>query len=206
MRDVRSLVCIAALGAVVSVWGCASSEDTGGGGTGGKGTGGAGTGGTVGTGGSGTGGTVGTGGSGTGGNGTGGVVGTGGSGTGGTVMDGGMDRATMETGGDAASGPATFTELWTTIFSVTMAQSPSSCAGMGCHNPTTSDGVNMSTKMMAYTTLKAKVSTANVASSALVTRLESTDATRRMPLNRPALTAEQKLRVRSWIMNGAKND
>jgi hypothetical protein len=182
-------------------WGCATSDETSDGGGQGIGTGGA-----VGNGGSsntGTGGAKGTGGSG-----TGGMTGTGGAGTGGaTVIDAGTDTGGgADTGGGDPNAPATFTELWNTIFSLSPADSPSTCAGAACHNPKTNGAVNMSTKMMAYTTVRGKVMPNKPDASSLVTRLESKDPAKRMPLAEPALSAPLKLRVRSWIMNGAKND
>ncbi|HVR64256.1 MAG TPA: hypothetical protein VMU50_20290 [Polyangia bacterium] len=166
---------------------------------------------------SGRGGAVGTGGSsntnsgsatGTGGSGTGGVTGTGGSGTGGAmVIDAGSDKGGgADTGGGDPNAPATFTELWNTIFSLSPADSPSTCAGAACHNPKTNGAVNVSNKMMAYMTVRGKVMPNKPDASSLVTRLESKDPAKRMPLAEPALSAALKLRVRSWIMNGAKND
>jgi hypothetical protein len=159
---------------------------------------------------------------GSGGSGSGGaVMGSGGNGSGGTpVVDaavdtGPKDAGTKDTdnGTDAvANGPATFTELWNTIFSIAEKDSTSSCSGSSCHNPSTQDGVTMSSKMSAYTSLKAKVSTANPDSSALMTRIADTkNDGRRMPptgmntlkMTRTPLSAALIARVRSWIMNGA---
>ena len=195
MRDVRSLFVVAAFTMTIAGWGCATSEDTAKGGTGGHegGTGGAvGSGGMVGSGGSGSG----------------GMVGSGGSGSGGaTVTDAGSDTGgAPDAGGVVATGPATFTELWTTIFSLSATDSPYSCAGAACHNPKTNGQVNLSTKMMAYTSLRAKVMPNKPDGSALVTRLENMDPAKRMPLAKPMLPDPMKQRVRSWIMNGAKND
>jgi len=209
MRNVRSLIRTSALfllvGGAVTVVGCAASEDMPGGGSGGKGSGGASnaSGGSNGSGGSGSGGAAASGGS----SGSGGSNGSGGS----TVVDAGVDMGAKDTGSSAdtggdASGPATFTELWTTIFSLSMTQSTSSCAGSGCHNPTTSDGVNLSTKAMAYTTLKTKVQVGKPDTSALVQRLENMSAAERMPRNRPALSTPLIARVRSWITAGAMNN
>jgi hypothetical protein len=144
--------------------------------------------------------------SGTGGTGgTAGMAGGGGGRDGGTAMDMG---ARMDVRGDLPP-PPTFTELYMTIFGVPFAASKSSCAdgaGVKCHNPSTNDGVNLSTKAMAYTTLKAKLNLAKPESSALYTRLTTTDLTRRMPKDRPPLTADQIQKVLAWIYAGAPNN
>jgi hypothetical protein len=141
--------------------------------------------------------------------GTGGTAGSGGGGSGGrdggTAMDMG---ARLDVRGDLPP-PPTFTELYMTIFGVPFANSKSSCAdgnGAKCHNPSTNDAVNMSTKAMAYTTLKAKVSLTKPETSSLYTRLITTDLTRRMPKDRPPLTQEQIDKVLAWIYAGAPNN
>ncbi|HEY2901787.1 MAG TPA: hypothetical protein VGL59_14485 [Polyangia bacterium] len=200
------------VGGAVTVVGCSASESGPGAGSGGSnGSGGAsnasggasGSGGSTGSGGSGSGGAAATGGS----SGSGGSNGSGGS----TVVDAAVDTGAKDTGSNAdtggdAGGTATFTELWTSIFSLTTAQSNSSCAGSGCHNPTTSDGVNMSTKMMAFTTLHTKVQVGKPDTSELVQRLENKSAAERMPRNKPALSPALIARVRSWITAGAMNN
>jgi hypothetical protein len=184
------------LGATLMI-GCAASE---------SGT--TGTGGSTGSGGSGSGGT-GSGGSGSGGTGSGGMIG----GSGGTVVDTAPPVDTKpetapevkaETAPETGGG-VTFTALYTEIFGP-MAAAVSSCAGTDCHDPGVKDAVNMKTQMLAYTSLRAKVTPANVGNSALIRRLESTVVTMRMPLNKPALTAAQIMRVRAWIMAGAMNN
>ncbi len=148
------------------------------------------TGGQSGTGGAGPGGS-GTGGSGTGGSGTGGA-GTGGSGTGGAGSGG---AGGVDTAGPADMGPAapTFTELHTEIFGT------ATCAGGACHNPGTSGGINLKDKATAFTSVSAKA-------AAVVMRLESTDANRRMPKGKPALSADLIKKVKDWIAAGSKNN
>jgi hypothetical protein len=193
----------------MAVTGCTSSEDPAGNtGSGGamNGSGGAlaGSGGATGSGGmvTGSGGAMG----------SGGMIGSGGmvAGSGGASVDAPSDATKSDGGGteagDAGGGAATFTELYTTIFSVTTTASPSSCAGATCHNPGKMDTVDLSTKANAYRTIKAKVMVNNAAGSALITRLKSTNTAQRMPLNKPALSAALIARVTSWIMNGAKDD
>ncbi|HXI54917.1 MAG TPA: hypothetical protein VNO55_02585 [Polyangia bacterium] len=198
-----------AVSGLVAVSGCTSSEDPAGNtGSGGAktGSGGAltGSGGAMGSGGMvGSGGAMGSGGM---------MMGSGGmvAGSGGAGMDAPSDATKSDGGGseagDAAGGAATFTELYTTIFSLSTTASPSSCAGASCHNPGKMDTVDLSTKANAYRTIRAKVTPNNAAGSALITRLKSTNVAQRMPLNKPALSAALIARVTSWIMNGAKDD
>lgn len=128
------------------------------------------------------------------------------------ARDAGSDRSSdssRDGGGsdarDAASfdgrGAAGFSELYTSIFGVA-----ASCWGADCHNPGMKDTIFLATKADAYRTLRAKagiVIPGNPSGSALVRRLETSDVTRRMPLNKPPLSRDLILKVRSWIAAGA---
>ena len=80
------------------------------------------------------------------------------------------------------------------------------CWGAKCHNPGTEDKVNLSTKALAYTSLLAKVKKGSPETSTLILRLTSTDVKKRMPLDKPALSAALIDKVKAWIQAGAKND
>jgi hypothetical protein len=136
--------------------------------------------------------------------GTGGTSGgTGGTSGGSGGKSGGTGGTSGGTGGTSGATP-TFTELYDSVFGV--AASPMSCWGAKCHNPGVEDKVDMSSKAKAYTTLLAKVKPGNPAASALITRLESTDVKKRMPLNKPALDKATIAKVKAWIMAGAMNN
>jgi hypothetical protein len=195
----QAFVACTMLGAIC-VLGCASSESSPNPGSGGAP---GGSGGSVGSGGA----TPGSGGM----MGSGGVIAASGGATGTDARDTAdpMDVKVEMAAEAPADGPATFTELYMTVFG-TPATMTSSCAGGGgnpCHNPGKSGTVDMSSKATAYTTLLAtKVRAGNPAGSSLMTHLTSTNVQMRMPLNRPALSAALIARVRLWIMAGAKND
>jgi hypothetical protein len=103
---------------------------------------------------------------------------------------------------DTAPAAPTFTELFMQIFNVTMAQSPSSCAGANCHKPGTSGMVNFASKAMAYQSLMPKVVKGNPNASRLYMLISSGG----MPRNRPKLSAALIEKVRLWIMGGALNN
>jgi hypothetical protein len=113
----------------------------------------------------------------------------------------------------------TFTQLWNEIFSVTPADKPmQSCAGADCHNPGKKDGLDFSTKALAYATLTKQPGTKVPAvlpgkpdTSKLILRFLDKDLKRRMPLapvgmTRPPLPADLIAKARAWILAGAKND
>src|SRR6266478_1905381 len=151
----QSLFVSLAVSGIVAVTGCTTSEEGGPGGSGGA----MGSGGVL----------AGSGGA----NGSGGMI----AGSGGARMDAApevnADSGGMDSVGDVAGGAATFTELYTTIFSMTMAASPSSCAGAMCHDPGKNGMVDMSTKATAYQGLRAKVVPNNPNGSGLISRLKN---------------------------------
>jgi hypothetical protein len=122
-------------------------------------------------------------------------VGTGGTGggTGGSSGSGGSSGDAGTTDGAAAA--ATFTQLYTQIFST------ATCAGSACHNPGTSDNVSFKDKATSYSSLVPRTT-----ASILMTRLETTDISKRMPKNKPALSSDLIQKVKDWIAAGAKNN
>ena len=178
-----------------------SGSGTGGtGGSGSTGTGGtpAATGGTTGS----TGGATGTGGTkaDAGGTGTGGTkADAGGTGTGGTTGTVDAGGGGTDTGGGGAA--PTFTALYSMVIMPTC---------LPCHNMA-KEGINLSTKAMAYSTMTAKagiIVPSNATGSKLVTLITPSagSAMAMMPKGMPALSADKIAQVRAWIMAGAKND
>ena len=134
--------------------------------------------------------------------GTGGAA-SGGAGTGGSAGSGGVGGGSGGAAGSGAGGGGgsngtgtTFTALYASLFGTSL------CAGTLCHNPGMQKGVDMSSKMSAYDSLKFEVVAGDGANSALYRLLS--DGT--MPPEPPKATTSQIAAVRAWIDAGALNN
>lgn len=113
-------------------------------------------------------------------------------------------------GGSGSGGGATFTQ----VYSIIMMK----CGGgpTGCHVTGSSGGLRMPNKAMAYTNLvgvdseqcngETRVVAGNPDDSLIVQAVEGEACVDRMPYGRAALSANEIMTIRSWIMAGALND
>jgi len=110
---------------------------------------------------------------------------------------GGAGSGTGGNGGGGAGGTgSTFTAVYGALFGTSL------CAGTLCHNPGIQKGIDLSSKMSAYDTLKFEVVPGDGANSALYRLLA--DGT--MPPEPPKANASQLAAVRAWIDGGALNN
>jgi len=126
-----------------------------------------------------------------------GTTGTGG-GRAGTTGSGGR-AGTTGTGGTGGGGMvATFTQVYTSVLSV-------SCKGSGCHNPGKMATLDYSTKALAYSTLKAasgKIVAGNAMGSVLWMEVNSGA----MPEGMPKISQANIDMIAAWINAGAMNN
>jgi hypothetical protein len=129
-------------------------------------------------------------------------------------MTGGMGGMTGGMGGgepDAGGGDsATFTE----VYSIIMMK----CGGgdFGCHVTGSSGGLNMNSKMMAFTNLvgidsgecddEKRVVAGDADNSLLIQALEGTACVDQMPRGRDPLSEDEIATIREWIDDGAMNN
>jgi len=96
---------------------------------------------------------------------------------------------------DPSGSGATFTNLYTTIFSM-------SCAGANCHDPGTRGGMSFHTHESGYASAHAMVRPGDATSS----RLYQVLASGKMPKDASPLSPAQLAQIASWINAGALDD
>lgn len=109
-------------------------------------------------------------------------------------------RCPVQAGG--GTGDATFASIYGEILTAR-------CAGAGCHDTGDPGGVDLRSRDAAFATLSARVVPRDPEASVLWNRLEPArcqGACKTMPLDRPALTADERARIRQWIVDGAADD
>ncbi|HVZ73330.1 MAG TPA: cytochrome c, partial [Polyangia bacterium] len=116
--------------------------------------------------------------------------------------DGGVGDARSSDAGssDAGVGDATWTRIYNTMF-VNMSYA-SNCTGSPCHDPGTQKGIDFSTQMKGYTTIKSHLVAGSPSKSQLYTKLSSGT----MPQARPKMSAADLAVVSAWITQGALNN
>ena len=121
----------------------------------------------------------------------------------GTRMDARSDAGTSSDATVRLDGPSvdpTWTNIYNRFFN--NASYASNCTGAPCHNPGKQKGLDFSSQMTGYTTVKAKLVVGAPNSSKVVSVLTSGS----MPQARPKMPAADLAVIKAWIMAGALNN
>lgn len=95
--------------------------------------------------------------------------------------------------------PPTFDAIYANVFK------PSCATGTGkCHGAAASKGLDMQTVDSAFDGISKRVSPDNVGCSLVLKRVESQNASFRMPPGNTPLSEPQRCAIRQWIANGAQ--